>query len=147
MASSQRCYGCNMDLVCLSGTSGASAQAAMADFQCVFCRKRFHGRCALSTAAASSHLQMGFICTFGCLQAFEAGRQQRKVTETACLECGKTFARPGNMLEHVQRVHRKERHGPCVCCTPAETFATRQALIRHTRRRQKKVAGALLLLE
>ena len=119
--------------------------------RCTFCHKAFHKLCSLSTAAASSHLSVGFLCSFGCLQAFETGRAYRKAEVEQpgckCLQCDKTFSKPGNLKAHVKSEHEKVKHGPCPCCMPRKEFTSRHRLVSHIETRRLAVAEALRQLE
>jgi hypothetical protein len=137
MAQARNCFACNEEL----GSDEATKHS------CTFCRRALHKQCSLSTAAASSHLSAGFVCTFGCLQAFEAGRAYKRAEVgqpgCECSECGKTFSRPSNMKAHFQSKHQHIRHGPCVCCLPSVSFASHQRLQTHMESRRKAVMKAL----
>jgi hypothetical protein len=137
MAQAQNCFACN---------EGLDGEAELVH-RCTFCHKAFHKLCALSTAAAPSYLTVGFLCSFGCLQAFEAGREHRKLEVEQpgcrCPECGQIFSKPGNMKTHLKTKHQKMRHGPCVCCFIPVSFTSKQRLQTHMESRREAVLKAL----
>ena len=137
MAEATRCYACNGLLEELS-------------YSCQFCNKSFHQQCCLSTAAAASRHSDRFICTFGCLQAFEAGiqagRQQREKTSCSCPDCGKRFSTRSNLQQHIQSEHNGVRYGPFLCCDPPQLFTTRQKFKQHVRARRIAIADELSAL-
>ena len=132
MAQTHKCFACDEE-----------TNVEEAANTCSFCHKTFHGQCSLSTAAASAHLSIGFICTFGCLQAFEAGRHYRQRTEHKCRQCDKTYSTASNLEAHVKSEHEQVTHGPCPCCTPFRYFTTKQSLLRHVMTKRKAVAEAI----
>jgi hypothetical protein len=141
MAQAQNCFACNENL-------GGNAEMV---HRCTFCHKAFHRTCSLSTAAAPSHLTVGFLCSFGCLQAFEAGRACRRSEEVQpgckCPECGNTYSKPGNMQTHFRTKHQGQIHGPCVCCTPGVSFTSNQRLKLHMKARKKVMLAELLEMQ
>ena len=107
MAQTHKCFACDEEI-----------NVEEAANTCSFCHKTFHEQCSLSTTAASAHLSIGFIsCTFGCLQAFEAGRHYRQRTEHKCSQCDKTYSTASNLEAHVKSEHEQVTHGPCPCCS------------------------------
>ena len=137
MATATHCFACNELLEELV-------------YSCQFCNKGFHQRCCLSTAAEASRHSDRFICTFGCLQAFEAGiragRQQREKMSCSCPDCGKEFSTRSNLQQHIQSKHNGVRYGPCLCCDPPQLFTTRQKLRQHVRARRIAIADELSAL-
>ena len=63
--------------------------------------------------------------------ADQASKPKRKYVEAPakCLECGKMFSRKGNMLIHVENVHRKIKRWQCRHC--GRRFAAKSVAAKH----------------
>ena len=132
MAAAKKCYGCNEDI------DGSCRQ-------CFFCHKAFHSSCIPSIAAVPDHYGFGLICTFGCIQAFEAGKQLRERESYACQYpgCNKQYSKKCNLQQHIKTSHNKTRYGPCPCCNPPRLFTSQQRLKLHIAARRAEIATAV----
>ena len=132
MAQAAMCYGCGQGIA-----DDIKLQ------RCIHCNRAFHHSCAMATAAMSTGKYADFICAFGCLQAFEAGKRQRTEGQHRCTTCQKAFSTSSNLQQHIKTAHMHKRYGPCPCCTPGRSFTSKQRLKLHVQARKGEIAKAI----
>jgi hypothetical protein len=125
-----RCYACQEPIIGILRS-------------CSFCARFYHPNCDPDQTS----LDTGFVCSFGCMQAYNIGKNRGKHRHKHRCECGKVYSKACNLRRHQQTAHSGARFGPCPCCKPPRCFVAKQKLQQHLQRQKVLTQESLQLLE